>query len=64
MKIFLWVPKRKKNQFSHCWGWGSRSAKCLFCFNFHPFVAAVGLLNIVTDNKMRSRATIDITLKE
>lgn len=64
MKIFLWVLKRKKNQFSHCWGWEGRSVKCLFCFNLHPFVVVVGLLNIVSDNKMRSRSMIDIMLKE
>lgn len=63
MKIFLWVPKGKKNQFSHHWGWEGRSVECLFCFNLHPFVFVVGLLNIVSD-KMRSRAMIDITLKE
>lgn len=38
--------------------------KCLFYFNLHPFVVVVGLLNIVSDNRMKNRAMIDITLKE
>lgn len=64
MKIFLWVPKRKKNQLSHCWGCEGRRVKCLFYFNLQPLVVVVGLLTTVSDNRMRSRAMIDTMLKE